>query len=165
MTVFLVVFFFYIVLRIFFRERQKKAGDVYMVGSRFAVLPEHVRAISIVGMSGIALLIVILTIMGYQLTADQIASMLTLGIIMMSVQYLPLCIVGENGLVSIDTQVNWKDVVAARVQSTKKGSSVQIIIDFKSPQRTDSIHVFIHSSQVKEFEKIVRELTSVSLNT
>lgn len=161
MTVFLIVFFLYLLLRFYFRERQKRAGNIYMVGSRFALLPDHVRAISIVGMAGIALIIVIVSIMGYQLTPDQIAYMLTIGIVIMSVQYLPLFIIGENGLVSVDSQVNWKDVTSARMQNKKTGGSAQIHLDYKSSSDQASVDIYIHSDQVKDFEKILTELTEV----
>jgi small-conductance mechanosensitive channel len=163
MTIFLIVFFLYLLLRYYFRERQKRAGNIYMVGSRFGLLPDHVRAISIVGMAGIALIIVIVSIMGYQLTPDQIAYMLTLGIVIMSVQYLPLFIIGENGFVSVDSQVNWKDVVSARVQNRKIGGSAQIHLGYQSEPGQSSIDIYIHSDQVKDFEKILTELTQVQL--
>lgn len=160
MTIFLIVFFLYLLLRFFFRDRQKRAGNIYMVGSRFSVLPDHVRIISIVGMAGIALIIVILTIMGYQLTPNHIAHLLTIGIIVMSVQYLPLIIIGENGVVSIDTQVDWKDVTFARLH-TRNGGSAQVKMGFQSSAENSSIHVYIHATQVDDFEKLVSELSSV----
>ncbi len=163
MTIFLIVFFLYILLRFFFRERQKRAGNIFMVGSRFAVLPDNVRIISIVGMAGIALLIVIVTIMGYQLTPDQIAHMLTIGIVIMSLQYLPLFIIGENGLVSIDTQVNWKDITSAHVQNNTKGGSAKIRVGFRVSAEISTIDLYIHSTQVNDFAKLMTELTSVQL--
>jgi hypothetical protein len=163
MTIFLIVFFLYLLLRFFFRERQKRAGNIYMVGSRFALLPEHVRTFSIVGMAGIALLIVIVTIMGYQLTPDQIAHMLTLGIVIMSAQYLPLCIIGEKGVVSIDTQVGWNDITSASVRQNTKGGSARIKLGFRVSAAYSSIDLYIHSTQVEDFSKIVNEFTSVQL--
>ncbi len=163
MTIFLIVFFLYILLRLFFRDRQKRAGNVYLVGSRFSILPDHVRVISIVGMTGIALVIILLTIMGYQLTPDHIAHLLTIGIVVMSVQYLPLIIVGENGVVSIDTQVDWKDLIYARLH-THSGSAAHIQVGFQSAAENASINLYIHTTQIDDFEKIVSELSSVKFD-
>ncbi len=163
MTIFLIFFFLYILLRFFFRDRQKRAGNVYLVGSRFSILPDHVRVISIVGMTGIALVIILLTIMGYQLTPDHIAHLLTIGIVVMSVQYLPLIIVGENGLVSIDTQVDWKDLTYARLH-THSGSAAHILLGFRSAAENASINLYIHATQIDDFEKIVSELSSVKFD-
>lgn len=163
MTIFLIVFFLYILLRLLFRERQKRAGNIYMVGSRFPILPDYVRSIAIVGMVGIALLIVIVTIMGYQLTPDHISYMLTLGIIVMSIQYLPLFIVGEHGLVSLDTQVNWKDITSAHVQKNTGGGTVKIKVDFQTATKLSTIDVYVHASQTDDFEKIVNEFTSIQI--
>lgn len=163
MTIFLIVFILYLLLRYYFRDRQKRAGNIIMVGSRFAILPDYVRAISIVGMVGIALIIVILTIMGYQLTPDQIAQMLTLGIIIMSLQYLPLFMIGENGLVSIDTQITWKDITSAHVQHKKEGGSAKIRLGFQASAGNSSIDLYLHSTQLSDFQKVISELTSVQL--
>ncbi len=163
MTIFLIVFLLYIALRLYFRERQKSAGNIFMIGSRFTVLPDHVRLISILGMVGIGLVIIILSIMGYPLTTDQIAQILTLGIIIMSVQYLPLYMIGERGIVSIDSQVNWNDITSVRVQHNKNNGAARIKIGFKSADENSTVDVYIHSSQIEDFGKIVTELTSVQL--
>jgi len=163
MTIFLIVFFLYLLLRYFFRERQKRAGNVFMVGSRFSLLPDHIRLISILGMVGIALVIVILTIMGYPLTAEQISHILTLGIVLMSVQYLPLLMIGENGVVSIDSQANWKDITTAHVQDRTGEGAVRVNLDFQTFDEKSSIGFYIHSAQIEDFEKVLNELTSIQL--
>jgi hypothetical protein len=159
LTLFLFVFFLYVVLRYFIRDRQNRAGNIYMVGSRYPILPEQVRAISIVGMGGIALLIVLITIMGYPLTPNQIASMLTVGLVIMGMQYFPLFIVGENGLVSLDTRINWSDVRSARVGENSIGGGRRIVIDFTATAKESTISLYIKEAQIDDFGKIIEEMT------
>ncbi len=115
-------------------------------------------------MVGVALIIIILTIMGYPLTTDQIAQILTLGIIIMSVQYLPLYLIGEKGVVSIDSQINWNDITSAQLQNGNKTGAVQIKLGYKTTEEASSVDVYIHSSQIDDFEKIVTELSSVQFD-
>jgi hypothetical protein len=162
MTIFLILFFIYIVLRLYFRERQKRAGEIFMIASRLAVLPEHVRIGSIVAMTGIALIVILLTISGYNPTTDQIAHILAAGIVILAAQYLPMCMIGSHGIVSVDVQIDWNDISSVEAALPASGSPQPIVVGYTTAGGASSIRLYIHQSQVEGLMQIVREYSSVS---
>ncbi len=157
MTIFLIFFFLYLVLRVYMKQRQRQVEPVVLVGMRYGISPESVRSISIVGMAGIALLIVILTIMGVRLAPEHIAYLLTLGVITMSVQYYPLVLIGEKGITSLDTSVVWSDVAAVEVGRQTAGALSRVRIEFAAGKGRRSFSVFLRPDQVEAFHRLLKE--------
>jgi hypothetical protein len=163
MTLFLIFFFLYVVMRIVFKQKQSRVEPILLVATRYSISPESVRSFSIIGMAGIALLIVVLTIMGYRLTPDYIAYLLTLGIIVMTVQYYPLVLVGGKGIASIDTSVNWKDIKSIRIADYEHDTRIGIDLLFGTDTSDRSVKIYIAQNQRDAFSAIVKEYSSASV--
>jgi hypothetical protein len=163
MTLFLIFFFLYVVMRIVFKQKQSRVEPVLLVATRYGISPESVRSFSIMGMAGIALLIVILSIMGYRLTSDHIAYLLSLGIIVMTVQYYPLVLIGGKGIGSIDTSVSWKDIKSIRITDDERDKRIGIEILFNTEGSDRSVKIYIAQNQRDAFSAIVKEYSSITV--
>jgi hypothetical protein len=150
-------------MRVLFKQKQKQVEPIVLVGTRYGVSPDGIRLFSVIGMVGIALLIVILTIMGYRLTPIHISYLLTLGIIVMTVQYYPLVLVGEKGIGSIDLSIYWKDLERVKIIRGPNNSRVHIEVYFRSGNAERSAKIFLSPDKVDAFSAMIKEYSSAAV--